>query len=246
VTLTGTDIYGDLARRPRALAGLARAWRIVVLQPRARAALPAALRPRTRVIFQSATPPVGAMTRPRGGFRVAVIGHLRPIKDPFRAALASRRLPAASHIRIVHIGRAVDASAAARARAEMRANARYLWLGALPFARARRLAAASHLVVISSRAEGSSNVLSEALAADVPVLCARIPGLLATLGPRYPGTFPCGDTRALAELLDRAERDARFYERLRAACGRVAPLVRPARERAAWAALLGELAAGRA
>ena len=37
-------------------------------------------------------------------FRVAVVGHLRPEKDPLRTAEAARRLPETSKIQVLHIG----------------------------------------------------------------------------------------------------------------------------------------------
>ncbi|MFO0981072.1 MAG: glycosyltransferase [Planctomycetota bacterium] len=123
----------------------------------------------------------------------------------------------------------------------MRRNRRYRWLGELPRGRALRLLRASHVLVLSSLLEGGANVISEALAAGTPVLASRIPGSVGLLGADYPGYFPAGDTRALAALLARAERDPRFRARLRAACRRRAPLVAPERERAAWRALLEEL-----
>jgi glycosyltransferase involved in cell wall biosynthesis len=86
-------------------------------------------------------------------------------------------------------------------------------------------------------------VLSEAIAAGVPVLASRIPGSVGILGADYPGFFPAGDTEALAALLSRAEGDAGFYAALRRWCRRLKPLVRPARERESWRRLLREFEA---
>ena len=169
------------------------------------------------------------------------MGHLRRIKDPFRAALAARGLPEGSRLRILHVGRALEAKLAERARAEERRNPRYHWLGELPRRQALRVLARCRLLVLTSLSEGGANVISEALAQRVPVLTTRIAGSLGLLGARYPGTFPVGDTAALRALLERAERDPRFYGRLASWCRRLRPLVRPARERAAWARLLREL-----
>jgi glycosyltransferase involved in cell wall biosynthesis len=44
--------------------------------------------------------------------------------------------------------------------------------------------------------EGSSNVLSEALASGVPVIASKISGLMGTLGRSFIGYFPVGDTKA--------------------------------------------------
>jgi len=133
---------------------------------------------------------------------------------------------------------------AARARAEQRRNPRYRWLGPLPHARARKVLARSRLLCLTSRLEGGANVLSEAAAAGVPVLCSRIDGSVGLLGTGYPGYFPVGGTRALARLLLRAETDPRFYTGLRRGVRRLTRLVRPERERAAWASLLTEPSEG--
>jgi len=74
-----------------------------------------------------------------------VIGHLRPVKDPFRAALAARLLPPSSRIRVLHVGGAMNNEMAARARAEMEVNSRYLWLGEQPRWRTRRILTRSRL-----------------------------------------------------------------------------------------------------
>ena len=100
----------------------------------------------------------------------------------------------------------------------------------------------SQLLAITSRLEGGSNALSEAIAARVPVLSTRVDGSVGVLGADYPGYFPVGDAAALAGLLDRAETDGRFLAALRRGVERAGPLVDPAREREAWRALLGELA----
>jgi glycosyltransferase involved in cell wall biosynthesis len=76
----------------------------------------------------------------------------------------------------------------------------------------------------------------------VPVLASRVDGNVGLLGSDYPGYFPAGDTRALARLLDRLEREPAFARRLATAVARRAPLFRPARERAAWRRLLAEVA----
>jgi hypothetical protein len=70
---------------------------------------------------------------------------LRLVKDPFRTARAVRLLPPSSRIRVLHIGAAMNEEMAARARAEMEINSRYLWLGEQPRWRTRRILARSHL-----------------------------------------------------------------------------------------------------
>ena len=240
VALTGTDLYRDIRTSAVARASLDVATRLVVLQSLGLEELPRSLRRKTRVIYQSA-PRMKARRRRRGnGFVVAVIGHLRPVKDPLRTAYAGRFLDG-SQIRIVQVGRALDKKMGRRARAEMGRNPRYRWIGELPHGKARRFLARSDLLALTSVMEGSANVLSEAISSSVPVVASKIPGLIGTLGKDYPGYFPVGDTRALARLLCRAASDRGFYRALKNRCVRLKPLVDPRRERAAWKALVAEL-----
>ena len=96
VVLTGTDLYGDIRTDARAQQSLEMASRLVVLQPLGMEELPEHLRGRARVIVQSAEKPQGVFTPRKDAFEVCVLGHLRPVKDPFRTALAARLLPGSS------------------------------------------------------------------------------------------------------------------------------------------------------
>ena len=243
VVLTGTDLYRDIHKNRKAQTSLEVATRIVALQEMAFADLPKRHHAKTRVIYQSADPCQNrGPVRSRDAFRICVIGHLRKEKDPMRTAAALRRLPPESRIETVHIGSALGENFANQARAEAARNPRYRWIGLLPHWKTRHILAASDLMVISSRMEGSANVLCEALACGVPVIASKIPGLMGTLGKDYSGYFPVGNTEKLTSLLRRAETDARFYQALKRHCARVSYLVRPQRERDAWRRLLGEFA----
>ncbi|MGH2355447.1 MAG: selenoneine biosynthesis selenosugar synthase SenB [Chloroflexota bacterium] len=242
VALTGTDLYGDIRSDPLAQRSLEWATRLITLQPMGVEELPAHLRDKVRVIYQSCAPPPGRFTPRRDAFEVCVMGHLRAVKDPFRTAEAARLLPASSRIRVLHLGGPLEEGLAARAEAEMAANPRYRWLGDRPRWQALRVLARSRLLSLTSIMEGGANVVTEALAVSVPVISSRIPGSVGLLGPDYPGYFPVGDTPALAALLHRAETDAAFYAELQGRCERLKSLADPARERQSWAALLGELA----
>jgi putative glycosyltransferase (TIGR04348 family) len=250
VALTGTDLYRDLpAGNAGASRSLALADHLVALHPLAGEAVPEAFRSRLRIIVQSAAVPAGlaaASTRRRTGprrdgvLRVLVAAHLRQVKDPFRAALALSLLPADAAIEVVHLGGALEPELVPEARRLERAERRYRWLGERAHAETLETLAGSDLLVVSSRMEGAPNVLSEALALGVPVVATRIPGCAGLLGADHPGLFPVGDTRALAELLGRAEADAGFLDELARRSRRLSALVRPQREQAAWQRLLAE------
>lgn len=239
VMLTGTDVYRDIRFDADAQDSLRRATRLVVLQDRGIDELPPVHRAKTRVIYQS-SPALKPATRPRRTFDVCVASHLRDEKDPFRAALATRLLPAASRIRVFHVGEPLQDGLAEQAR--NLASPRWHWLGARPHGETRRRIARAHLLVLSSRMEGGANVICEAVAAGTPVLASDIAGNIGMLGADYAGTFPLGNETALAELMWRAESDPAFYARLQQQCALRAPLFTPQREAAAVAVLMEEMA----
>lgn len=241
VALTGTDVYRDIHVCASAQRSLELASSLVVLQRLAVEQLPDRLRGRCHVIYQSAVAPPGSFTRQRGTFDVALLAHLRPVKDPFLAAEAARLLPADSTVRVRHAGGALEAGMEERARSEMESNPRYEWLGDLPRWKALRLLCRCRLLAVTSVAEGGANVVSEALACSVPVVSTDIPGSVGILGADYPGYFAVGDAKALARLLERATDDDEFYRGLQDRARRLQPLVDPARERESWRALLDSL-----
>jgi putative glycosyltransferase (TIGR04348 family) len=240
LALTGTDLYDQIHTSPEARQSLEMASRLVVLQPLGVEELPEPLRPKARVIYQSVEPPRALPTPHRDAFEVCVLGHLRPVKDPFRTAEAARLLPAASRVRVLHLGAALSEDMAERARAEQAVNPRYRWLGELPRWKALRTLARSRLLSLTSKLEGGANVISEALVVSVPVVSSHIPGSVGLLGADYPGYFPFGDTPALAELLRRAECDPDFYQTLKTRCEERRGLFDPAREVRSWKDLLQE------
>ena len=243
VTLTGTDLYGDIRTDERARRSLDLADALIVLQPKGIEDLPESVRAKTRVIYQSIRRPPDLREPRQGIWEICVIGHLRPVKDPFRAAEASRLLPASSRIEILHIGGALSDDMELRARRESAANPRYRWLGELPRWRAIRALARCRALVLSSEMEGGAHVVGEALACGIPVLATDIPGSVGLLGESYPGYFPVGDTRALSELLLRSETDSCFYADLKRRCEALAALVDPVREAESWDDLLADLSA---
>ena len=242
LVLTGTDLYRDIRHDAAARASLRLADRLVVLQPKGLDELSKAQREKTRVIFQS----VRALRRqvpPRRYFLVTVIGHLREEKDPFRAALALAHLPQ-SNIHVVHLGKAMNPEMARQARALMRAEPRYRWLGELDHAGAMRWLARSHLMVMSSAMEGGAHVVSEAIGIGVPVIASAISGNIGLLGEHYAGYYPLADEAALAARLRRAQTDPSWLAALEAAVKARGHEVDPAAEREAIARLVADLSRG--
>jgi len=235
VVLTGTDLYRDIRSDASARRSLDLATHLVVLQDEGLAELAAEHRAKCRVIYQSAPASAPAPAR-QPTFDVVLAGHMRAEKDPLTPMRALELLPDDSRVRLIHIGSALDdeyrlAAQALQARAWPGVR-RYVWLGSLPHAETRQRIQQARAMIISSVMEGGANVIIEAVTSGVPVLASQIPGNIGMLGRDYDGYFPPGDARQLAQLLERASREADFLSRLRQQCARRAPLFAPAREQA--------------
>lgn len=234
LVLTGTDLYRDIDHDASAQQALAQATALVLLQPAGIASLPAHVRHKAHVIYQSAERIAADDARTR---TICMIGHLRDEKDP----LTFMRAAALVQPAFIHIGAALDPHLADAARATQAAHPHYQWLGALSRADARTHLARSHAMVITSTMEGGANVIIEAVTSGVPVLASSISGNRGMLGEDYAGYFPLGDAPALAALIDRTFSDSVFYAQLQAQCAIRAALFTPAVERAALRELVDNL-----
>lgn len=245
LALTGTDLYQDLPKDPALRRVLDLPDLLITLQDLAIRELPPHCHHKVRVIIQSAVAPADIPPSNEESFTVAVVGHLRWVKDPFRAAKAVTLLPPSSRIQVLHVGAPLEDGMAQSAAEESRTNPRYTWMGEVDRAEALRIMGRSRVVLVTSLSEGGPNVIAEALACGVPVLSSYIPGSIGLLGEDYPGVYPVGDTKALAELLLRVETDAAFYAHLRARCDALRPRIHPEEELCSWFRILEELFPGR-
>lgn len=231
VALTGTDLYRDLPASTEARRSLELADRVLVLQAAALEELSAAIRKKSRVVYQSSATRL-RRAPPRRTFRIAVIGHLRAEKDSLRAVRALSLLPG-EEIELVHIGAALDSALGIEAQRWMAREPRYRWLGSLAHGRALEWLSRSHLLVHSSVMEGGANVIVEAARIGTPVIASRVAGNVGMLGRAYPGYYPLRDHAALARQIGRCIAERGFYQRLAAALGKRRPLFAPAEEQRA-------------
>jgi putative glycosyltransferase (TIGR04348 family) len=238
VVLTGTDLYRDLPACAEARESLRVADRIIVLQEDALRVVDRSVRPKTRVVYQSSG--AAAKHAPPGNmFRLAVVGHLREEKDPFRAVQSLSLLEDAK-LELLQIGAPLAQGMERTARQWMAREPRYRWLGSVPHSRALGWIARSHLLVVSSVMEGGANVICEAARIGTPVLASRVSGNVGMLGGAYPGYFPLHDEKALARLIARSmEKDS--YRKLRRHLAARRGLFSPAAEKRALLSVLREL-----
>jgi glycosyltransferase involved in cell wall biosynthesis len=207
-------------------------------------ALPAPLRAKARVVFQS-TPALAPVEKSGATLGAVMVGHLRGVKAPEVLFEAARRLRAEEGIRITHIGHDdEDPVLGAQARATAAASPSYAWLGALPHDATRERIRRAHLLVHTSILEGGAHVIMEAVRSGTPVLATRVDGNVGMLGEDYAGYFEAGDAAALAAALRECRRTqhdpAGLLARLAAQCARRAGLFDARAEQAALLALLEE------
>ena len=170
-----------------------------------------------------------------------MVAHLRSEKDPLRTALAARRMPASSKLRVVLLGGAHDHEWADKVGTEARDNPRFLWKGEVSRAKVRRCFSNSHAMVISSLMEGGANVVSEAIVAGLPVLASDIAGNRGLLGDDHGAYFNVRDEEGLAALLRRTESDPDFLSDLATTASTKAHRFNPEVELESWRTLVEEL-----
>jgi putative glycosyltransferase (TIGR04348 family) len=242
VALAGTDIYRYQQSAPESTRrSMEIATALVGLHGLVHRSIPARFAPKLRVIYQSAEPLPGSRRPYVRFFDILVAGHLRDEKDPLRAAYAVRSVPRSSRLRVVHYGEALDAAWRQAAEAEVKRNPRYVWHGEVPHGRLRRAYATSRLLVLSSVMEGGANVISEAIAAGLPVVSTDVEGSVGLLGADYAGYFRVGDEEDLRRVLRGAEEEPGFLQMLERQCAARAALFTRERERTAWQRLLGDV-----
>ncbi|MES2362181.1 MAG: selenoneine biosynthesis selenosugar synthase SenB [Pseudomonadota bacterium] len=229
LVLTGTDLYRDIHSDAAAQRSLALATHLVVLQQDGLAALPAAWRGKTQVIYQSA-PALQPARKSSRSFRAVMVGHLRDVKDPLTFMRAAMH-DFAPGIYFDQIGQALEPLFLEAAQATARHTARYRWLGGLSRAATRQRIKRAHVLVNCSQMEGGAQVILEAVQSGTPVLASRVSGNLGMLGADYAGYFALGDDTELAGLLRRCATEPDFLALLQRQCRQRAHLFDPQEEK---------------
>ena len=242
ILLTGTDITQyQYTHTNLTYSSMRCATLLVCLHKKVKEIIPKEFVQKLHVVLQSARPLKSLRSPSKRWFEAAVIGNLRDVKDPLRTAYAARLAPHSSRLRVVHLGKAYNPQWEKLAINEDLINPRYIWRREVAGWKVRRQLARSHLMVISSVAEGGANVVSEALVCGVPIIASYIDGNTALLGKNYTGYFPVKDETALANLLLRAENDPNFYKELSAYCQKRRLLFTEAAEQRALKLLFDQL-----
>jgi glycosyltransferase involved in cell wall biosynthesis len=234
VALTGTDSYGGWPAAAELPWALAEVDGLIALQADMQTRLPEALRARCTVIAQSSALGPGRRA-PHPLPRLLVSGHLRAEKNPFLPVQGLHVHLPELPLSLQHCGGELQAGYADEARAWMRREPRYRYLGELPRRQAHALLQAADALVNPSAIEGAPAVVIEAIGAGVPVLASDIAAHRALLGEDYSGLFPltgvpAENALALADLVRRFVQDPALRAELTRQLAQRAPLFSPQRE----------------
>jgi glycosyltransferase involved in cell wall biosynthesis len=137
---------------------------------------------------------------------VVFVGHLVPVKalDVLLDAWAAlvQRPSVGAHVRLVLIGEGTQRDTLERQARELGLADRVAFLGPKPQATVADWIAAADLLTLPSHAEGSPNVVVEALASGTPVVASRVGGIPDLVDDGVNGLLvPAGDPAALADGL---------------------------------------------
>ena len=137
---------------------------------------------------------------------VLFVGHLVPVKalDVLLQAwaLLLRDLPGAAPARLVLVGEGAERDALMRLAEQEGVAAQVTFLGSRPQPVVADWIAAADLLCLPSHAEGSPNVVVEALASGIPVVASRVGGIPDLVEDGVNGLLvPPGDPGALAAAL---------------------------------------------
>ena len=226
ILLTGTDL-NDFPLDELLQIGL-KVDALVCMHDQALKRLPEPLLNRAHVIFPSVQmSPRKTSPEPH---LVTLIGHLRPVKNPFLAVESLGDLP----LRLIHIGKALEDEEERHAKRWHESESRYEWLGGLPRDRTLDWLSRSWVTLNTSHSEGASNVVAEAVVLGVPVFATRIEGNVGLLGPEHLGLFEPPELHA---HMDRAFREPEFLDTIRLQQAKRRPLFSTAREATSWMSL---------
>ena len=243
IAITGTDLHSTDEKLGESLENLQKADFIVAINPHSLTLLPNSLQNKSVLIYQSAN--VSNKHRDiRPIVRKAVIlSHIRREKNPLLVDEALDLLDESLPIEVNHFGAALDTQLSTLVGRASETNPRYKWHGEIDHHKALDELVESDLLIITSRVEGAPAVVSESVAAGIPILASNISTLVGLLGDEYPGYFEVDSASSLASQINRCVTDENFYRSLKASTAELKEKFAPSTERKSWARFLSDLEA---
>lgn len=238
IYLTGTDLYRELpAGNPEFFEAIELADQLVVSQPTSFHSIPSAYQHKAHVVTASVELPEITTIETPPQPSLALIGHLRSVKNPFLLAHALSLVPDLD-VHAYSIGESREEAMSATARKWQEREPRYRWLGNLPHSSALGWMQQVTATLNTSHLEGGANSVAESIVLGTPVLASKIEGNLGMLGADYAGYFTPNSPTELAHLIRRAVTDQEFLALLQSQVKDRQASFTTAQETAGWLALL--------
>ena len=215
ICFTGTDINEHMKQNMQSFDAVSSADILIGLHPGIASLLPESQLDKLRIILQSAPHCEARRPTSKPNGTAVFVANVRDVKCPMTVYLASAAINPRVNVTITHIGEIVDPAYHFWPQINCVApSPRFRWLGAKPLAETVSLISESDLLIIASRSEGGSNVISEAATLRIPILASMNECAEALLGNDYHGYFPVGNHWRLAKLIDKFYLNKSFRELL--------------------------------
>jgi glycosyltransferase involved in cell wall biosynthesis len=238
IYLTGTDLYREQTNNnPEFQEALILADVLVVGQRASLASIPADFQDKSHFVPASVLLPSLKKVSPPPSPSLALIGHLRPVKNPFLMNIALVELVELK-LDAFTLGAALEPSMLADAEAWQLADSRFHWLDDVPYTEALSWIEQVDFTLNTSHSEGGSNSVAESIVLGTPVLASKIEGNVGMLGDDYLGYFEPNNASSLARLIQRSITDHSFHKKLLQQIAELQENFLPEKEVAGWLKLL--------
>ena len=238
IYLTGTDLYREQANNNLEFTeALILADALVVGQNASLKSIPADYQSKSHFVPASVLLPPLKKVPPPPSPSLALIGHLRPVKNPFLINMALKELDALK-LDVFTLGAALEPSMLANVKTWQLADPRFHWLDDIPYAETLSWIQQVDFTLNTSHSEGGSNAVAESIVLGTPVLASKIEGNIGMLGDDYLGYFEPNNPSSLVKLIRRSITNSSFHQTLLQQITELQKNFLPEKEIEAWLKLL--------
>lgn len=238
IYLTGTDLYKDQpTNNPEFYEALNLADTLVISQPASLDSIPNCYKEKTHLVPASVMlPPEKHVSSPPSS-SIALVGHLRPVKNPFLMNQALDQLTDLD-VHAYTLGAALEPNMITEVNLWQQKDHRFQWLDDVEHAEALSWMRQVDFTLNTSHSEGGSNAVTESIVLGTPVLASRIEGNVGLLGRDYLGYFEPGNSSELAKLINKALTDQNFSEQLTQQIKELQPRFATQKETEGWLSII--------
>jgi glycosyltransferase involved in cell wall biosynthesis len=238
IYLTGTDLYKDQpTNNPEFFEALSLADTLVISQPASLDSIPNCYKAKTSLVPASVLLPAVQHVSPPPSPSIALVGHLRPVKNPFLMNQALAQLSALD-VHAYTLGAALEPNMINEVNRWQKEDSRFKWLDDVAHAKTLSWMSQVNFTLNTSHSEGGSNAVTESIMLGTPVLASSIEGNVGLLGRNYLGYFEPGCSEELAKLINRALTDQDFSNDLALQIKELQPRFSAQKETDGWLSII--------